>query len=168
MHSQRVARSSLSPPPPGWPSSRQGICYVALLGKSLGTPGQKTRRPPFCMSAGKSAESKYPSPSGGHEHELLASPLQLQRSSTLLYSAGRRIAAHERREPYLELIASGRWGHQFHRVPRQMAHWRQVQSTNCKVLMGLRGALTWRRGWGDTKVGSDFYFCMLLKIVCIC
>lgn len=48
---------------------------------------------------------------------------------------------HEWRESYLELIASGRWGHWFQRVPRQMAHWRQVQSTNCKVLIGRWGGL---------------------------
>lgn len=49
--------------------------------------------------------------------------------------------AYKHREPYFELIASGRWGHQFQRVLRQMAHQRQVQSTNCKVLIGLWGGV---------------------------
>lgn len=144
----------------GWPWAALPINHLTFPSRhqppfSSNLPSQATEKPqprPPCYVGRrqsstiphgcryKSDGSNYPSPSGGRE-QASHPPLQLQRSSTLLHSAGRRIAVHERRESYLELIASGRWGHQFHRVPRQMAHWRQVQSTNCKVLIGLQGGV---------------------------
>lgn len=86
----------------------------------------------------KSDGSNYPSPS--RSHEQASRPLFSFNMVQPYTHQGGELRCMCRKS-YLELIAFGGWGHQFHRVPRQMAHWRQVQSTNCRVLIGLQGGV---------------------------
>lgn len=119
--------------------------FSAQVESSFRQPPQNDSRPPFSMSASINVteviiHQRLEATSKG-SHPLF----NFSCTSIILCSAGRRIAGHE---SYLELIASGRWGHQFHCVTTQMAHRRHVRSANCKALIVLWGRI-------DPELGGE-------------